>query len=168
MQDSNTAFTGVISTVFLAVARDSISAFNTAVVAGLKIAASTVQGSEAAMIRGYGGRCRWWVRTNGWTCCFRVPAHLGRPVTAWQDGPLDMKPPWWVDAEPTCLHINGSTGPGGGPGWRRRRQGGGRPQSGVGLSRPDLESIKNCVNFHTFRHLITRWTSLLRVPQKHQ
>ena len=54
MVDSNAAFAGITSTVFLATVRVSISVFNTAVVAeldlGLGVGSPAAQGSKVAIL----------------------------------------------------------------------------------------------------------------------
>ena len=61
--DSNAAFAGVVSIVFLATVRVSMPAFNTAIVvelgSGSGVAPTTAQGSKVVMLRGRGGWSRW-------------------------------------------------------------------------------------------------------------
>ena len=61
--DSNAAFAGVISTVFLEALRVSMLVFKTAVVveldSGLGVGLSTAQGSKVVILRGWGRRSRW-------------------------------------------------------------------------------------------------------------
>ena len=63
MVDSNVAFAGMISTVFLAAMRASMLVFKTVVIAGLDsgsgVEPSTAGGSKVVMLQGRGRRTRW-------------------------------------------------------------------------------------------------------------